>query len=61
MHIYRLLDSPWAVVAAEVTLATPYAILVLLQYSKLIPIELDEPRGSMALRPSRSICASTCR
>ena len=42
MHIYRLLDSPWAVVAAEVTLATPYAILVLLQYSKLIPIELDD-------------------
>jgi multiple sugar transport system permease protein len=42
MHIYGLLDSPWAVVAAEVTLATPYAILVLLQYSKLIPIELDD-------------------
>jgi multiple sugar transport system permease protein len=42
MHIYGLLDNPWAVVAAEVTFATPYAILVLLQYSRLIPTELDE-------------------
>jgi multiple sugar transport system permease protein len=42
MHVYRLLDSPWAVVAAEVTFATPYAILVLQQYAKLIPIELDD-------------------
>jgi multiple sugar transport system permease protein len=42
MHIYGLLDNPWAVVAAEVTFATPYAVLVLLQYSRLIPIELDE-------------------
>ena len=42
MHVYRLLDNPWAVIAAEVTFATPYAILVLLQYSKLIPIELDD-------------------
>jgi multiple sugar transport system permease protein len=42
MHVYRLVDNPWAVVAAEVTLATPYAILVLLQYSKLIPNELDD-------------------
>jgi multiple sugar transport system permease protein len=42
MHIYGLLDHPWAVVAAEVTFATPYAILVLLYYAKLIPIELDD-------------------
>jgi multiple sugar transport system permease protein len=42
MHIYGLLDNLWAVIAAEVTLATPYAILVLQQYAKLIPIELDE-------------------
>jgi multiple sugar transport system permease protein len=42
MHIYRLLDNPWAVIAAEVTFATPYAILVLLLYAKLIPSELDE-------------------
>jgi multiple sugar transport system permease protein len=42
MHFYGLLDNPWAVIAAEVTFATPYAILVLLQYAKLIPTELDE-------------------
>jgi multiple sugar transport system permease protein len=42
MHVYGLLDSPWAVVAAEVTFAVPYAILVLQQYAKLIPIELDD-------------------
>jgi multiple sugar transport system permease protein len=42
MHSYGLSDSPWAVIAAEVTFATPYAILVLLYYAKLIPIELDD-------------------
>jgi multiple sugar transport system permease protein len=42
MHIYGLVDNPWSVIAAEVTFATPYAILVLLQYSRLIPTELDE-------------------
>lgn len=42
MHLYGLSDSLWAVIAAEVTFATPYAILILNQYSKLVPIELDE-------------------
>jgi multiple sugar transport system permease protein len=42
MHVYGLLDNPWAVIAAEVTLATPYAILVLQYYAKLIPSELDD-------------------
>ena len=42
MHIYGLSDNLWAVIAAEVTFATPYAILVLQQYAKLIPIELDD-------------------
>jgi multiple sugar transport system permease protein len=42
MHIYGLSDSLWAVIAAEVTFATPYAILILHQYGKLIPMELDE-------------------
>jgi multiple sugar transport system permease protein len=42
MHIYRLVDNPLAVIAAEVTLATPYAILVLQYYAKLIPSELDD-------------------
>lgn len=42
MHVYGLSDSLWAVIAAEVTFATPYAILILHQYGKLIPMELDE-------------------
>jgi multiple sugar transport system permease protein len=42
MHIYGLSDNLWAVIAAEVTFATPYAILVLQYYAKLIPGELDD-------------------
>ena len=42
MHKYGMSDSLWAVIAAEVTFATPYAILILHQYGKLIPMELDE-------------------
>jgi multiple sugar transport system permease protein len=42
MHIYGLADNLWAVIAAEVTFATPYAILVLQYYAKLIPTELDD-------------------
>jgi len=42
MHIYGLSDNLWAVIAAEATFATPYAILVLQYYAKLIPRELDD-------------------
>ena len=42
MHQYGLSDSLWAVIAAMVAFATPYAILILHQYGKLIPMELDE-------------------
>src|SRR5262249_32424184 len=42
MRQYGLSDSLWAVIAADVTFATPYAILILQQYAKLIPLELDE-------------------
>ena len=42
MRIYGLTDNLWAVIAAEVTFATPYAILVLQYYAKLIPSELDD-------------------
>jgi len=42
MHIYRLTDNLWAVIAAEVTFATPYALVVLQYYGKLIPSELDD-------------------
>jgi multiple sugar transport system permease protein len=42
MHRYGLTDSLWSVIAAYVAFATPYAILILHQYGKLIPLELDE-------------------
>jgi multiple sugar transport system permease protein len=42
MASYGLANSLWAIVAANVAFATPYAILILRQYAKLIPIELDE-------------------
>jgi multiple sugar transport system permease protein len=42
MHVYGLSDSIWSVVAAQVTFATPFAILILHQFGKLIPMEVDE-------------------
>lgn len=42
MRVYGLSDSLWGVAAIEVTFATPYAILLLNQHGKLIPLELDE-------------------
>src|SRR5215831_12849475 len=42
MRVYGLSDSLWAVIAADVAFATPYAILILQQYAKLIPREFDE-------------------
>lgn len=42
MATYGLSNSLWAIIAANVTFATPYAILILRQYATLIPIELDE-------------------
>ena len=42
MASYGLSNTLWAIVAANVTFATPYAILILRQYARLIPIELDE-------------------
>jgi multiple sugar transport system permease protein len=42
MRIYGLTDNLWSVIAAQVAFATPYALLILHQYGKLIPLELDE-------------------
>ena len=42
MAHYGLSNSLWAIVAANVTFAAPYAILILQQYATLIPTELDE-------------------
>jgi multiple sugar transport system permease protein len=42
MHTYGLSDNLWAVIAAQVTFATPFAILILQLYATLIPFELDD-------------------
>jgi multiple sugar transport system permease protein len=42
MHVYGLSDDLWAVIAAQVTFATPFAILVLHLYGSLIPFEIDD-------------------
>jgi multiple sugar transport system permease protein len=42
MHLYGLSDNPWAVIAAQVTFATPFAILIMQLYANLIPFELDD-------------------
>ena len=42
MFGYGLQDSLSAVIATQVTFAVPFAILILVQYGKLIPVELDE-------------------
>jgi len=42
MHDYGLLNNPWAVIAAQVTFATPFAVLMLQLYGRLIPLDLDD-------------------
>ena len=42
MGKYGLTNNPLAVIAVEVTFATPYAIFIFQQYSASIPFELDE-------------------
>jgi multiple sugar transport system permease protein len=42
MHSYGLFGGPWAVIAAQATFATPFALLILQLYAKLIPFELDD-------------------
>lgn len=42
MHDYGLTDSLWAVIAAQVAFATPFAVLVLQLYGGLIPREFDD-------------------
>jgi multiple sugar transport system permease protein len=42
MHSYGLANSLWAVIAAQVAFATPFAILILQLYARLIPFDLDD-------------------
>jgi len=39
---YGLADSLWAVIAAQVAFATPFAVLILQLYGSLVPLELDD-------------------
>jgi multiple sugar transport system permease protein len=42
VHAYGLSDNLLGVIAAQVTFATPFAILILQLYGRLIPAELDD-------------------
>jgi len=42
MHSYGLSNNLWAVIAAQVAFALPFAILILQLYASLIPFELDD-------------------
>jgi multiple sugar transport system permease protein len=42
VHAYGLSDNLWGVIAAQVTFATPFAILILQLYGRLIPAQLDD-------------------
>lgn len=42
MHTYGLSNDLWAVIAAQVAFAIPFAILILQLYASLIPFELDD-------------------
>ena len=58
MYSYGLADSLWAVIAAQVTFATPFAILILQLYGRLIPFELDDAAridGASAVQAYRRI------
>src|SRR5262249_2729748 len=53
MASYGLSNSLWAIVAANVTFAPPYAILILRQYATLIPIELDQAAQADGASPAQ--------
>ena len=42
MQSYGLANNLWAIIAVEVTFATPYAIIVFQEFGRSIPLELDE-------------------
>ena len=61
MGKYGLTNNPIAVIAVEVTFATPYAIFIFQQYGASIPFELDEAARIDGASPRRSSSASICR
>jgi len=42
VHGYGLANNLWGVIAAHVTFATPFAILILGHYARLLPLKLDD-------------------
>ena len=56
MSIYGMLDHIWAVIAAEVTFATPYAIFILQEYGRNIPLELDDAARIDGASPLQIYC-----
>jgi len=52
-HRYGLSDNLWAVIAAHVTFATPFAILILHLYASLIPAQLDDAARVDGARPDQ--------
>lgn len=42
LHAYGLSDNLWGVIAAQVAFATPFAVIILQLYGRLIPAELDD-------------------
>jgi multiple sugar transport system permease protein len=53
MAIYGLTNSLWAVIAAQVVFATPFAILIVHKYSMLIPMDLDDAARIDGAEPLR--------
>jgi multiple sugar transport system permease protein len=53
MKRYGLDNNAWALIAAEVTFATPYAIFIFTQYGGSIPRELDEAARIDGASPPR--------
>ena len=57
MNGYGLSDNLWAVIAAQVTFATPFAILILQLYASFIPLELDDAARVDGASPDSGVFA----
>jgi len=55
MHGYGLSNDPWAVIAAQVTFATPFAIWILRNYFLAIPHEMEESARIDGASPLRTV------
>jgi ABC-type glycerol-3-phosphate transport system permease component len=55
MHGYGLSNNLWAVIAAQVTFATPFAILILQLYARLMPA-VARYLGERYRSPKGTVC-----